>query len=87
MGGHAAGEVASALTVAAIGEHIVGANSAQLSAPIFGNDMEHIVQTIDDAIQYANQRVVSEARQLGNNMGTTLTMAVVLGDMAYCQHR
>jgi protein phosphatase len=83
MGGHAAGEVASALTVAAIGEHIVGANSAQLSAPIFGNDMEHIVQTIDDAIQYANQRVVSEARQLGNNMGTTLTMAVVLGDMAY----
>jgi protein phosphatase len=83
MGGHAAGEVASALTVAAIGEHIVGANSAQLSVPIFGNDMEHIVQTIDDAIQYANQRVVSEARQLGNNMGTTLTMAVVLGDMAY----
>lgn len=83
MGGHAAGEVASALTVAAIGEHIVGANSMQLSVPVFGNEVEQIVQTIDDGIQYANQRVVTEARRLGNNMGTTLTMAFILGDMAY----
>ncbi len=83
MGGHAAGEVASALTVSAITEHIVGTNSTLLATPLFGNDVAQVVQVIDDAIQYANQRVVQEARQLANNMGTTLTMALVLGDMAY----
>lgn len=83
MGGHAAGEVASALTIAAITEHIIGGNSTQLPQPLFGSDVQQVVQTIDDAIQYANQRVIQEASRLGNNMGTTLTMALILGDMAY----
>lgn len=83
MGGHAAGEVASALAIAAVTEHIVGGSHINLLTPTFSNDVALVVQTIDDAIQYANQRIVQEARQLGNNMGTTLTMALVLGDTAY----
>lgn len=83
MGGHAAGEIASALAIAAVTEHVIGGTNVQLLTPAFGNDVALVVQTIDDAIQFANQRIVNEARQLGNNMGTTLTMALVLGDTAY----
>lgn len=83
MGGHAAGEVASALAVNAINEHIIAGNLAQLAQPTFGNDVTAVVRCIDDAVQYANQRIIQEARQQGNNMGTTLTMALVLGDTAY----
>ncbi|NBU63844.1 MAG: serine/threonine-protein phosphatase [Chloroflexia bacterium] len=83
MGGHAAGEVASAMTVNAINEHIFAGNLTQLMQPAFGNDVSAVVQCIDDAVQFANQRIIHEARQLGNNMGTTLTMALVLGDTAY----
>ena len=83
MGGHAAGEVASALAINAINEHIVAGNLTQLAQPVFGNDVAAVVQCIDDAVQFANQRIIQEARQQGNNMGTTLTMALVLGDTAY----
>ncbi len=83
MGGHAAGEVASALAVNSINEHIIAGNLTQLMQPVFGNDVSAVVQCIDDAVQYANQRIIHEARQQGNNMGTTLTMALVLGDTAY----
>ena len=83
MGGHAAGEVASALAINSINEHIVAGNLTHLAQPIFGNDVSAVVQCIDDAVQYANQRIIQEARQQGNNMGTTLTMALVLGDTAY----
>ncbi len=83
MGGHAAGEVASMLAVNSIQEQIIAGNLTQLAQPMFGNDVSLVVQCIDDAVQYANQRISQEAHQLNNNMGTTLTMALVLGDTAY----
>lgn len=83
MGGHAAGEVASATAIQALFEHLIAGNVASLSNPHFASDVAGVVQCIDDAIQFANTRVIQEAQRLGNNMGTTLTMTLVLGDVAY----
>lgn len=83
MGGHAAGELASATAVQAIYEHIFAANMTLISNPLFAADVAAVVQCIDDAIQHANTQIILEAKRLGNDMGTTLTMALVLGDVAY----
>lgn len=83
MGGHAAGEVASATAVQSIFEHIFAANNTHISNPLFATDVAAVVQCIDDAIQHANTQIMVEAKRLGNDMGTTLTMALVLGDVAY----
>lgn len=83
MGGHAAGEVASATAIQALFEHLVAGNVASLSNPHFASDVAGVVQCIDDAMQFSNTRVIQEAQRLGNNMGTTLTMTLVLGDVAY----
>jgi protein phosphatase len=83
MGGHAAGEVASATAVQSIYEHIFAANMTHISNPLFASDVAAVVQCIDDAIQHANTQIMVEAKRLGNDMGTTLTMALVLGDVAY----
>ncbi len=83
MGGHAAGEVASATAVQSIYEHIFAANMTHISNPLFATDVAGVVQCIDDAIQHANSQIMVEAKRLGNDMGTTMTMALVLGDVAY----
>lgn len=83
MGGHAAGELASATAVQAVFEHIFAANMTLVSNPLFASDVAAVVQCIDDAIQHANTQIIAEAKRLGNDMGTTLTMALVLGDVAY----
>lgn len=83
MGGHAAGEVASATAVQSIYEHIFAANMTHISNPLFASDVAGVVQCIDDAIQHANTQILVEAKRLGNDMGTTMTMALVLGDVAY----
>lgn len=83
MGGHAAGELASATAVQAIYEHIFAANMTLISNPLYASDVAGVVQCIDDAIQHANTQIIAEAKRLGNDMGTTLTMALVLGDVAY----
>ncbi|MFM2309019.1 MAG: hypothetical protein RLY87_1140 [Chloroflexota bacterium] len=83
MGGHAAGEVASATAVQSIYEHIFAANMTHISNPQFASDVAGVVQCIDDAIQHANTQIMVEAKRLGNDMGTTMTMALVLGDVAY----
>ena len=83
MGGHAAGEVASATAVQSIYEHIFAANMTHISNPLFASDVAGVVQCIDDAIQHANTQIMVEAKRLGNDIGTTMTMALVLGDVAY----
>jgi protein phosphatase len=83
MGGHAAGEVASATAVQSVYEHIFAANMTHISNPLFASDVAGVVQCIDDAIQHANTQILVEAKRLGNDMGTTMTMALVLGDVAY----
>ncbi len=72
MGGHDAGEVASRLAVHAVSREI--RDHADRKDP--GKLME-------EAVRRANADVLREATGKGSNMGTTLTLALVLRDSAY----
>lgn len=80
MGGHEGGEVASRLAVRAVAES-VAAQLAMLAtdAPtgIEDNKLHDLVLT---AVEAANKAVYGEAQRRNNDMGTTLTLAVVIGD-------
>lgn len=73
MGGHDAGEVASAI---ATGTAAAAVRSAR------GRKRDPL-GTVEQAVQRANAAVRSEASSRGSNMGTTLTAALVSGGTAY----
>ncbi len=82
MGGHSAGEVASDL---AIRGAYAAVHQAYLSAAVDEDrdDDAHVLQqVVRQAIEQANQYVVREADGAGNDMGATMTMALVAGDRA-----
>src|SRR5687768_13347482 len=90
MGGHAAGEVASRLAVAAIADFIASTRrdseitwpyEYDLSIPMEGNRLK-------TAIRLANQRIldtISQKKDL-EGMGTTLVGAMVNGHHAFVGH-
>jgi serine/threonine protein phosphatase PrpC len=72
MGGHEAGEIASALVVQAVASRLQNAN------------MVPIEQAIDVAARHANQVVATAARERGKHgMGATLTAVVLSGPVAW----
>jgi PPM family protein phosphatase len=75
MGGHAAGEVASKLAVRTAVRQLVGA-VAETDAAM----PENYQQWLADAVMVANQMVHQTALEEHKNMGTTLVMAVVVGN-------
>jgi PPM family protein phosphatase len=83
MGGHAAGEVASNLAIRGAAETVL----AEYMAPTLGSsppeDEGALQELMRRAALRANEYVLGEARARGNDMGTTLTMALVVGDRAY----
>jgi serine/threonine protein phosphatase PrpC len=75
MGGHAAGEVASQLAVRTAVRQLMG-NVTEVS-----KDMpEHYQQWLESAVALANRVVRKQAHEDNKNMGTTLVMAVVVGN-------
>ena len=83
MGGHSAGEVASDLAIR-------GAYSVvqdEYLAPLIDADMideeARLKDVVRKAAMQANDYVVREAQNRNNDMGATLTMALVAGDKAY----
>ena len=80
MGGHAAGEVASEMTISHINEYFCSGLFANQSA----NEIEPQLSTL---LQEINSLVAS-AGQDGDNrgMGTTCTLAVVIGERMYYAH-
>lgn len=72
MGGHGAGDIASAVAVDAIPQVYYG----------LGNDYSEIEERLELAIQIAHQRILEDARQSieTKNMGTTVVAAVVKYD-------
>jgi PPM family protein phosphatase len=83
MGGHAAGEVASDLAIRGAAESVMTAYLVPTlgsSAPFDEAGLREVVRA---ATQQANTYVVGEARARGNDMGATLTLALVVGDKAY----
>ena len=82
MGGHEAGEIASGLAIRGAAEIVLSAYMAptvEADAPYEEARLREIVQK---AILQANDYVIREAQARGNDMGTTITMALVAGDRA-----
>lgn len=79
MGGHAAGDVASRLAIQAVEQRTVSEvlSPATADKPL-PNPREWVVSTT----QAANQNVYDQRKVAGTDMGTTLVMALVVGDTA-----
>lgn len=82
MGGHSAGEVASGLAIRGAAEVVLRTYltpTVEQDAPF---DQERLEDTVRKACLQANEYVLREARARGNDMGTTITMALISGDRA-----
>ncbi len=82
MGGHSAGEVASDLAIRGAFNVV---QDAYLAPTIDGDmldDEARLKDVVQKAVLQANAYVLREAQNRGNDMGTTITMALVAGDRA-----
>jgi serine/threonine protein phosphatase PrpC len=76
MGGHESGEVASKLAVRTAIHQLVGAVSENNNEAM----PENYQQWLTNAVSVANQMVRATAHEEHKNMGTTLVMALVVGN-------
>lgn len=82
MGGHAAGEVASGLTIRHAARTIIDSYLQQM---LSGQRLYHEAEMrslVQQAVLEANAAIASEGRAQANDMGSTITMALVIGDRA-----
>ena len=80
MGGHASGEVASSIairTIAGLVGKVVDGRVSGESPPMAD---EALGKLLRDAILEANHRITQYSQERHNDMGTTVTMALVLGN-------
>ncbi len=82
MGGHAAGEVASGLAIRGAAEVVMSAYLTPTLDADTPYEEARLKEIVRKAILQANEYVLREARARGNDMGTTITMALVAGDRA-----
>jgi len=78
MGGHQAGEVASALAIKTISRRL-GSKSRQIRRKDYREALKVVVEQ-------ANQLILSEAHGESQGMGTTLTLAAVRGGRLHLAH-
>ncbi len=80
MGGHAAGEIASGLAVRGAAEVLL----SEYLAPTLDLDSSYDEQQARDIVKraalQANEYVLNESLARNNDMGSTLTMALIVGD-------
>lgn len=82
MGGHAAGEVASGLAIRGAAELVLRTYLAPTLETDADFDEDRLKDIVRQAIEQANEYVLREAQARGNDMGTTITMALIVGDRA-----
>lgn len=83
MGGHDGGEVASQKAVAAAVRHVL----AELLAPALDGDVRVAIRPmLVAALQEANRAVWEHGRLVGSDMGTTCTLALLLGHTLHIAH-
>ena len=83
MGGHSGGEIASNLAISTIVRYIM----VELLMPAFANGCTEALQPlIISSIQEANQAIWEQGQATGSDMGTTCTVALVLGRGLYIGH-
>ncbi len=80
MGGHDAGEVASQMTIDTICKLI---SQGQLAELVQAGVSWQFQQLLQNAVHAANRAVHDAARARHNNMGTTVTAALTVGQTAY----
>lgn len=79
MGGHEAGDVASKLAISTISRQ---ATNDVLTPASSGEPLPALRQWLTAAAQAANRTVYEERKAAGTDMGTTLVMAILVGDKA-----
>lgn len=83
MGGHQGGEVASRLAISTVAQHVM----AELIVPALTDDSTEALQPlIIAAVQEANRVIWEQAQTVGSDMGTTCTVALLLGHALYLGH-
>ncbi len=82
MGGHAGGEVASGLAIRRAAEVVMDEYLAFSLNPDSRYDQAQVRDVVRQAVLQANETVRQEALARSNDMGTTMTMALVVGDRA-----
>ncbi len=82
MGGHAAGEVASSLAIRGAAELLISAYLTRAIAHDAAYDEVEARTLVRQALLQANEAIIAEARAQGNDMGATMTMALISGDRA-----
>jgi PPM family protein phosphatase len=83
MGGHSAGEVASRIAITAVARHIL----AELLLPAIEDTFAASLQeVVTEAVQAANRAIWDHANTEGLDMGTTCTVALILGRTIYIGH-
>jgi serine/threonine protein phosphatase PrpC len=83
MGGHHDGEKASAITARVVARHL----SSEIFIPMLAHDEQDserptISEILREAVQKANESVVTDVPE----GGTTVTVAAIMGDLAYIGH-
>lgn len=83
MGGHHDGEKASSLVTRIVARHVVSnIFLPMLADPNATNDRPPLTESLTEAIQTANTKVLSDVP----DGGTTVTAVAVVGDLAYFAH-
>ncbi|HEX9372419.1 MAG TPA: protein phosphatase 2C domain-containing protein [Roseiflexaceae bacterium] len=83
MGGHHGGEVASRMAIGVVAHHVL----AELVVPALTDGATEALQPlIVAAVQEANRAIWEHAQLIGSDMGTTCTVALLLGRALYVGH-
>ncbi len=82
MGGHAAGEVASGLAIRGAAELLISRYLASAITPDASYDEEAARTLVRQAVLQGNEAIIAEGRAQSNDMGATMTLALVSGDRA-----
>jgi protein phosphatase len=82
MGGHAAGEIASSLAIRGAAEAVLRAYLTPTLEADAEDDEAAMRQVAHEAALQAHTYVARQAHARGNDMGTTITLALVAGDRA-----
>lgn len=83
MGGHDGGEIASRIAISTVARYVL----SQLVGPALDEEFSAALQPlVITAVKEANRAIWEYAQSINSDMGTTCTMALVLGRTLYVGH-
>jgi serine/threonine protein phosphatase PrpC len=83
MGGHHGGEIASRMAISTVAQQVLG----ELVMPALADGTTEALQPlIVGAVQQANRAIWAHGQTIGSDMGTTCTVALLMGRALYIGH-